>query len=46
VACAVDDCVVDAARKIVTTPAYMYPARISEAHRGISKLVTAVLEMA
>jgi enhancing lycopene biosynthesis protein 2 len=46
VACAVDDCVVDAGRKIVTTPAYMYPARISEAHRGISRLVTAVLEMA
>lgn len=46
VECAVDDCVVDAERKIVTTPAYMYNARISEAQRGISKLVGAVLEMA
>lgn len=46
VICAVNDCVVDTARKIVTTPAYMYPARISEAQRGISKLVGAVLELA
>lgn len=46
VICAVDDCVVDTEHKIVTTPAYMYDARISEAQRGISKLVSAVLEMA
>ena len=46
VACAVDDCVVDRARKIVTTPAYMYPARIREARAGIRKLVEAVLSMA
>lgn len=46
VPCAVDDCVVDGGRRIVTTPAYMYPARISEAATGIRKLVTAVLEMA
>lgn len=46
VACPIDDCVVDAERKIVTTPAYMYPARIGEAQRGISKLVNAVLELA
>lgn len=44
--CAVDDCVIDQERKIVTTPAYMYAARISEAQRGISKLVNAVLELA
>lgn len=44
--CAVSDCVVDAEKKIVTTPAYMYPARISEAATGIGKLVKAVLEMA
>ena len=44
--CAVDDCVIDSERKIVTTPAYMYAARISEAQRGINKLVSAVLEMA
>lgn len=46
VECAVDDCVVDRERKIVTTPAYMYPARIREARAGIRKLVEAVLAMA
>lgn len=46
VACAVTDCVVDVDKKIVTTPAYMYPARISDAATGISKLVQAVLELA
>lgn len=46
VACAVDDCVIDYERKIVTTPAYMYPARIREARKGIQKLVQAVLELA
>lgn len=44
--CAVEDCVVDRERKIVTTPAYMYPARIREARAGIQKLVQAVLGMA
>ena len=44
--CAVADCVVDRERKIVTTPAYMYPARIREARAGIRKLVEAVLAMA
>ena len=46
VECAVDDCVVDRERKIVTTPAYMYPARIREARAGIQKLVQAVLGIA
>ncbi len=44
--CAVTDCVVDAQKKIVTTPAYMYDARISEAATGISKLVKEVLALA
>jgi enhancing lycopene biosynthesis protein 2 len=44
--CAVDECVVDRERKIVTTPAYMYPARIREARAGIRKLVEAVLALA
>lgn len=44
--CAVTDCVVDAEKKIVTTPAYMYSARISEAATGIGKLVKAVLDLA
>ncbi len=46
VECAVEECVVDRERKIVTTPAYMYPARIREARAGIRKLVAAVLGMA
>ncbi|HEX5276530.1 MAG TPA: isoprenoid biosynthesis glyoxalase ElbB [Fluviicoccus sp.] len=46
VECAVDECVVDRERKIVTTPAYMYPARIREARAGIRKLVAAVLDLA
>ena len=44
--CAVTDCVVDVAHKLVTTPAYMQgDARISEVASGIRKLVGAVLEM-
>lgn len=43
--CAVSDCVVDAEKKIVTTPAYMYNARISEAAAGIGKLVKEVLAL-
>lgn len=46
VECPITDCVVDREKKIVTTPAYMYPAHISEAAIGIGKLVKAVLEMA
>lgn len=46
VECAVTDCVIDAEKKIITSPAYMYPARISEAATGISKLVKAVLDLA
>jgi enhancing lycopene biosynthesis protein 2 len=46
VECAVEECVVDRERKIVTTPAYMYPARIREARAGIQKLVQAVLALA
>lgn len=45
--CPVTDCVVDAGRKLVTTPAYMYgDARIGDVARGIRKLVAAVLELA
>ncbi len=42
----VHNIVVDRRLKIVTTPAYMYPARIREARTGIQKLVAAVLGMA
>ncbi|MEE3663464.1 isoprenoid biosynthesis glyoxalase ElbB [Brenneria sp. g21c3] len=45
VACPVDDIVVDAERKIVTTPAYMLANSISEAAKGIDKLVARVLDL-
>ncbi|WP_159565608.1 isoprenoid biosynthesis glyoxalase ElbB [Budvicia diplopodorum] len=43
VTCPVDDIVVDADQKIVTTPAYMLAQSISEAALGIDKLVARVL---
>jgi enhancing lycopene biosynthesis protein 2 len=47
VRCAVTDCVIDAGKRIVSTPAYMYGnARIGDVATGIRKLVSAVLEMA
>lgn len=46
VKCAVRDVVVDAANKVVSTPAYMLAGRISEAADGIEKLVKKVLELA
>lgn len=43
--CPVTEFVVDEANRIVSTPAYMYDARISEIAAGVEKLVTAVVEM-
>lgn len=43
VACEVSDIVVDEARRIVTTPAYMLASRIREAAEGIDKLVETVV---
>ena len=43
--CAVDDVVIDAANKIVTTPAYMLGTRISQVNAGIKKLVEEVLKL-
>ncbi|WP_409309206.1 isoprenoid biosynthesis glyoxalase ElbB [Pectobacterium sp. B1J-3] len=43
IVCPVDDIVVDAEHKIVTTPAYMLANSISEAAKGIDKLVSRVL---
>lgn len=43
--CAVTDCVIDGPNRIVSTPAYMYDARVGEVAAGIDKLVQAVLEM-
>ena len=44
--CAVTGSVVDSANRIVTTPAYMCHARISEVSRGIEDMVTQVLSLA
>ncbi|HDY4892581.1 TPA: isoprenoid biosynthesis glyoxalase ElbB [Yersinia enterocolitica] len=45
VICPADDVVVDAEYKVVTTPAYMLAASISEAAKGIDKLVAKVLDL-
>lgn len=45
VICPIDDVVVDAENKVVTTPAYMLAASISEAAKGIDKLVAKVLDL-
>lgn len=44
--CAVDGIVVDEKNRLVTTPAYMLAQSISEAAKGIHKLVEQVLAMA
>ncbi len=44
--CPTHEIVVDAANKVISTPAYMCAASISEAADGIEKLVAKVLEMA
>ncbi|WP_145490303.1 isoprenoid biosynthesis glyoxalase ElbB [Yersinia rohdei] len=45
VTCPADDVVVDAENKVVTTPAYMLATSISEAAKGIDKLVVKVLDL-
>lgn len=44
VTCPVDDIVVDAENKVITTPGYMLATSIAEAAKGIDKLVSRVLE--
>ena len=44
--CPVTEFVVDRANKIVSTPAYMFDARIGDVSTGIEKLVNAVLSLA
>lgn len=44
--CEVEDIVVDARHKLVSTPAYMLAKSISEAAKGINKLVDEVLTLA
>ncbi|WP_434357539.1 isoprenoid biosynthesis glyoxalase ElbB [Parasalinivibrio latis] len=46
VECPVDGFVVDPARKVLSTPAYMLAGNISEAASGINKLVAKLVEMA
>lgn len=46
VACPVDDIVVDETNKLVTTPAYMLAEKITDAKKGIDKLVAKVLQLA
>ncbi|PIR20869.1 MAG: isoprenoid biosynthesis protein ElbB [Deltaproteobacteria bacterium CG11_big_fil_rev_8_21_14_0_20_47_16] len=44
--CQVDDCVVDVAHKIVTTPAYMYgDAHIRDAATGIEKCINSLMKL-
>lgn len=44
--CSISECVVDELHKIVSTPAYMYRARISQAAQGIDRLITEVIRLA
>jgi enhancing lycopene biosynthesis protein 2 len=44
--CGVRDCVVDEANKIVSTPAYMYPTKISELAEGVAKMASEVARLA
>ena len=44
--CPVDDIIIDEKNKVISTPAYMLAGNISEAAKGITKLVTQVLTMA
>ncbi len=45
VVCPVDDIVVDAENKVVTTPGYMLATSLSELAKGIDKLVSRVLQL-
>ncbi|AMA64902.1 Enhancing lycopene biosynthesis protein 2 [Candidatus Arsenophonus lipoptenae] len=43
--CTVDDIIVDIKNKVISTPGYMLANNISEAYRGIDKLVGKILEL-
>jgi len=45
VACTVEHCVIDEANRIVSAPAYMYDARISEVAKGIEQAVAALMRL-
>lgn len=42
----VDEIEVDQGKKVVSTPAYMFDASIAQVHKGVDRLVGAVLEIA
>jgi len=44
-ACTVEHCVIDEANRIVSAPAYMYDARISEVAKGIEQAVAALMRL-
>ncbi|BBN83083.1 glyoxalase [Pseudoalteromonas sp. A25] len=46
VVCTVEDIVVDAEQKVISTPAYMLAQSVSDASKGIQKAMQALLEMA
>ena len=43
--CLAEDIVIDKENKLVTTPAFMLNASLTQIHRGISKLVHKILKM-
>lgn len=43
--CAADDIVIDQENKLVTTPAFMLDAPLTQIHAGISKVVNKIIEM-
>jgi enhancing lycopene biosynthesis protein 2 len=43
--CTADDIVIDWENKLVTTPAFMIDAPLTQIHTGISKLVNKIIEM-
>lgn len=43
--CAADGIVIDWENKLVTTPAFMIDAPLTQIHTGISKLVNKIIEM-
>jgi enhancing lycopene biosynthesis protein 2 len=43
--CAADDIVIDWENKLVTNPAFMIDATLTQIHTGISKLLNKIIEM-
>jgi len=43
--CAADNIVIDWENKLVTTPAFMIDAPLTQIHTGVSRLVNKIIEM-